>query len=216
MMLVALAALAALPTPSAAEKGTSRLAVGIGQGVGDFVNPRPGTGALTVDTGDDPSQTEAFAEFSFEFAPDWALALRGAYGFFSASQEPDAAGSPTLDYTSSSFGVRAGVDRLGRVSDRLTVFLGPGLEYWSGRTEFKNIYGTTPPDDDVKSATTSRISISGRVGGILALSSAVGVVGQVGHQLGYATAEENGAKATWWPSHFNAALGLVFEFGGGQ
>jgi hypothetical protein len=218
-ILIALCALAILvPAPATAvSRGTTFFALEIGQGRGDFANPaRDDPNFLLVDLGDHPTQIEARAEIWRLFAEDWAVTLSGGTGFFSEQGEPAssaAPGTPEYTFSSSSFAVRAGVDRMGDVGERLVWFLGPGLEYWNGKTKFENVYGVTPPDDEVESPSVTRFSISGRVGGIMKLSDALGIVGHVGHRFGIASADEGGAKTSWWPSGFNAAWGLLYAFG---
>jgi hypothetical protein len=219
-VVVALTLLMTVSTSHAAGRGASRFALEIGQGRGDFVNPTRDTpGYVTLDTGDDPTQLHAAVEYWYQFAEDWAATVAGGAGYFVERSKPDpgvAPGELETKYSSRSFFLRMGVDRLGRISEGLTLFLGPGVEYWSGRTKFEDVYGAAPPDDEVESPTVTRVGLSGRVGAILRLSDAVGLVGQVGHRVGHASAEKEGAKASWWPSSFSAAWGLVYTVGGAR
>lgn len=66
----------------------------------------------------------------------------------------------------------------------------------------------------VESASVTRISLSGRMGGTMMIGSGWGLTGAMGHKIGHASAEDQGARATWWPSSFDAQGGLVFVFGG--
>ncbi len=198
---------------TASQAGTM-LAIELGHGEGDFLNPEAGTGKATLDTGDYPSRLDLEAELWWPMTEDWSLAVSGGIGTFREKDEAGVPGDPDITFSSRSFKVRLGMDRMGKVGDRLTLFLGPGLEYWNGRTKFENVYGTTPPLDEVESASVNRLSLSGRIGGVMAFTESIGIVGRVGHHLGYASGEDNGAKTTWWPSGFDAAWGLTFEFGG--
>ena len=110
--------------------------------------------------------------------------------------------------------MRVGGDRVGQVGDRLTVFIGPGLEFFTGKAKEK-FEGGGGPTVENESSSTTRFGVSGRVGGMMKISDNVSIVGRVGHNLGYATssADKGNAKITWWPSSFDAAWGLAFAFG---
>ena len=58
-----------------------------------------------------------------------------------------------------------------------------------------------------------RIALEGRVGIHMAWTDRVGAFCQLGHYVGYAaSAEDKGAKATWWPSGTDGAFGLAVKF----
>lgn len=189
--------------------GGSMLSVGVFQGEGDYVSPEDGFGYISAF---DHSELGVGAEYWYLFSEDYALAIQGSVGFFSEKDEPgdNAVGGPEAKFTTSSFKIRVGGDRIGTIGDRFTWFMGPGIEFWNGKAKFENIIAA----GEVETESTTRIGISGRFGGIMKLSDAVGIQGQIGHTLGYATAEEAGAKATWFPSGFNASWGVAFNFGG--
>jgi hypothetical protein len=193
-----------------AAAGGSILSVGVFQGTGDYAGPEDGNGYITAF---DHSELGVGAEYWYMFADDYALAIQGAFGFFSETNEPgdNAVGGPEAKFSTTSFKLRVGGDRIGQIGDRFTWFMGPGVEFWSGKAKFEEFFG---PGTEVETESTTRIGVSGRVGGIMKLSDAIGIQGQVGHTLGYATAEEAGAKATWYPSSFNASWGLALSFGG--
>jgi hypothetical protein len=198
-------------------KGESMLAIGVGNAQGDFVNPLRSSPYLSTDSGDPDAQIVVQGEFWKMLSDDYAVNVAVNYGFNSMTAKPSSnapPGSPDLEFSSSSLAVRVGGDRVGHVGDRFDVFIGPGIEYWNGKTKFTNVYGTTPPDDEVESESVTRYSLCGRVGGIMKLSGGVGLVGHVGHNLGYASSEESGAKLAWWTGGFSAFWGLVFTFGG--
>ena len=90
-----------------------------------------------------------------------------------------------------------------KVGERLTVFMGPGLEFWSGKQKL-TVGGAGSESESVK-----RYGVSGRIGGFMALTDRVAIMGQVGHTFGLATVTD-GAKSTWLPSSFNASWGLTF------
>jgi len=193
---------------SAFAAGGSILSVGVFQGVGDYAGPEGGNGYISAF---DHSELGVGAEYWYLFSEDYALAIQGSVGFFSEKWEPgdNAVGGPEAKFTTSSFKVRVGGDRVGTIGDRFTWFMGPGLEFWSGKAKFEEILTS----GSIETESTTRIGVNGRFGGIMKLNDSVGIQGQIGHTLGYATAEDAGAKATWFPSSFNASWGLAFNFG---
>ena len=189
---------------ASAEKGGSMLSLGLGQGVAD------GYAATTVGTGSYLSPTTApetnvGAEYWHFFTNDYAIALSGAYGFSSMKWTGAASGDPEVKATGTSYKFRAGGDRVGKVGDRLLVFMGPGIEVWNGKQKLK--LGST----ENESKSVMRYGVSGRLGGFMMLSEKVGIMGQVGHTFGMASVEDK-AKTTWTPSSFNASWGLTFAF----
>lgn len=186
----------------AAVAGESKLSVGLGQGTAD------GYSATTVGTGNylaptSTPETNVGVEYWHGFDENTALALSGAYGFSSMKWEGAASGDPEIKATGTSIKFRAGVDRTGKVGERLTVFLGPGLEFWSGKQKL-TVAGTGNESNSV-----TRYGVSGRIGGFMALTDKLSIMGQVGHTFGMATVTD-GAKSTWLPSSFNASWGLTF------
>ena len=210
-LLLALGASSAL-----ADKGKSMLSIGISQGVGDYAGP------LSINASP-PGYLSNFVapelgvniEYWHRFTDDYAVALQGNYGFYSERREPGnaaAPGSQDVEFTSSSFKLRVGGDRIGKIGERFVWFMGPGVEFWNGKGTFKNFAAS--PNDDVDTESTNRWGISGRFGGVMKLSDAIGIQGQIGHTFGFASVEEQGAKITWYPSSTFAAWGLIFTFGG--
>lgn len=213
VIALSILALAVSAGSAFAAAGGSILSVGVFQGTGDYAGPEDGNGYISAF---DHSELGLGAEYWYMFADDYALAIQGAVGFFSEKWEPgtNAAGGPELKFSTSSFKVRVGGDRVGQIGDRFTWFMGPGLEFWTGKAKFENFGWATYTTPEVETESTTRIGVNGRFGGIMKLSDAVGIQGQIGHTLGYATAEQEEAKATWFPSGFNASWGLAFAFGG--
>jgi hypothetical protein len=147
---------------------------------------------------------------------DYALALSAGWGFFSESDQPGQsapAGSPDHTFSISSFNVRLGGDRVAKVGERTTMYGGPGIEYWSGSAKFEPDPFTTSGTGEYQNESVTRWSISARIGAIMWLSEYVGLTTHVGGRYGYASVEEQGAKATWWPSSVEAAAGFVYAFG---
>jgi hypothetical protein len=48
------------------------------------------------------------------------------------------------------------------------------------------------------------------------LNPMTGITAHFGQRIGYASAEQDGAKTTWWPSSFEGAMGVSFTFGGAR
>ena len=204
MVLATLCLTVTAGSASAAGKGGSMLSIGLGQGVADgcastVVGPASYLAPTTA------PETNAGVEYWYSFTDDYAIAISGAYGFSSMKWEGAAAGDPEIKATGTSVKVRIGGDRMGKVGDRLIVFMGPGIEYWTGKQKLK-VGGT-----ENESKSVSRYGVSGRIGGFMMLKDNLGIMGQVGHTFGMASVED-GAKTTWMPSSFNASWGLTFGF----
>jgi hypothetical protein len=81
---------------------------------------------------------------------------------------------------------------------------------WSGKPKF--VSGVSA-DRDWKGEATLRIALEGRVGIHMAWTDKVGGFCQLGHYIGYAaSAQDEGAKATWWPSGHDGAFGIALKF----
>lgn len=132
-MVLALLCLAVTAgSASAAGKGSSMFSIGLGQGVADGYAPAT-VGASTYLAATTAPETNAGVEYWYSFSDDYAMALSGAYGFSSMKWEGATAGDPEIKATGTSIKVRVGGDRMGKVGDRLVVFMGPGIEYWTGK-----------------------------------------------------------------------------------
>lgn len=201
--IVAVASLVMLTIAStafAAGKGSSMLGVGIGQAKANIISP------ITLLKFD---ETDAGAQYWYMFADDYALAVSGAVAFGSIKLE-DSGPPPTEEtFTLSGFRIRVGGDRVGQVGDRFTVYFGPGVEYQTAKVKVEE---TGFPDVETESSTT--FGINGRVGGIMWLSDAVGISGEISNSLGFASYEEGDLKLTWMPNSINAFWALTFAFGG--
>lgn len=209
-LVCALASIVLAASASAAiGKGGSMLAIGLGNGSADIYSPTS-VGPLTS-TYLEPTQVpelNANAEFWHLFADDYAFALQGSYGFSNTKAEPSLSTDPDVTFTTKSFKVRIGGDRVGRIGDRFVAFFGPGVEFWSGKSKFEAGGG----EDERENVT--RWGLSGRLGGFMMLSENVALMGQIGDSFGRASVEDDDAKTTWWTSSFHASWGLSFGFGG--
>jgi len=120
-------------------------------------------------------------------------------------------GAPDVKITSASWKIRLGGDRIGSIGDRFTWFLGPGLEYWSGKPKFDNVFVAGSQDG----LTTTKWGINGRMGGVMWINPKMGIFGRLGDSVGSAATEEKqSGKNTWYYSNFEAAWGLRFKLGG--
>lgn len=200
--IVAVASLVMLTIAStafAAGQGSSMLAVGVGQAKANILAPI----GLQFD------ETNVGAQYWYMFAEDYAFTVSGAVGFGSIKIE-DSGPTPSEEtYTLSGYRFRIGGDRVGQVGDRFTVYFGPGVEYQSAKVKFEE---TGSPDDETENATT--FGINGRIGGIMWLSDAVGISGEISNSFGFASYEEGDTKFTWMPNSINAFWALTFAFGG--
>jgi opacity protein-like surface antigen len=201
--VVALAMLAIVPSAFAAGKGSSMFSIGLGQNQANTV--------LTNPFGNKFDEVNVGAQYQYMFSDDYAFALSGAFGFGNAKVEET--GGDEDKYTLSSYRFRVGGDRVGKIGDRFLMYMGPGIEYSSAKIKNE---ATGSPEFESENATT--IGINGRIGGIMMLSDAVGIQGEIGHTFGMASEDgPSGSgidKVTWMTSSFAAFWGLTFAFGG--
>lgn len=206
-LLVTVFALTAAGSAAAAGKGSTMFSIQIGHGQADLVQPA-GAGYITSFA---VSELEPKVELSHLFKDDYAFNVSAGIGMFSETDKPGTAaapGDPDLETKVSSFYVRVGGDRIVSVGERATLYFGPGIEYWSGKYEY-----TQGPLTE-ESESTTRISLSGRIGGTMMLGESFGFTLNAGHRLGVASAKWDGAEASWNPSSSSASGGLLFVFGG--
>ena len=192
-------------------KGGSVLAIQIGQGTADVVDTD-----LSGGTWQPTPQPEINlqAEYWHAFADDYAFNISAGGGYFNEKREPTSANvatSPTIKLTVTSFRVRIGGDRVGQVGDRMTIFAGPGIEFWSGKGKEEYSGANATPTEN--GPTTSRFGLGGRIGAFVKLSDMMSLVGHIGHTWVYASVDKDGGKTTCWPSSFDGAGGIAFNFG---
>jgi hypothetical protein len=205
--------IAVLASPAAAVtlgKGTSMLAIQLTNGTADLVSTEDLSGYIYSFT---QPELGVQAEYWRLMSDDYALAIAAGAGWFSETEKPGTNALPTdpeFKYTSSSWHVRVGGDRVVSIGERALFYFGPGFEFWSGKDKVEGGGGS------LESQSVKRFSFSGRLGATMTLGPNWGLTCHIGRVVGYATAEDAGAKATWWPSSFDAAGGLTFLFGGAK
>lgn len=217
LVLTALLLVTSVSGAYAMSKGSSMLAIELAQGTGIFSDPVADGVTPDYISLNEISDLGVSGEYWYMFSDDYALTLSGGVSFASYKEEPNDPAVDTKDTgTGTSYRVRLGGDRMGQVGDRLTVFAGPGLVFESGKAKFKQ--EGAGASGEAEGSGTTQFGISGRIGAIMKINDSVGIVGRIGHQLGYVTssAKTGNAKVTAWGGTFDAAWGLEFAFGGAK
>jgi hypothetical protein len=186
-------------------KGSSILSFQATTGTADLTTGRGG-GRITAY---DHSEWGGQVSFQHLMSDDWAIALSGGIGTFKETDEPGNSSPPlTTDfvYKQSSWQARIGADRFVHISPSFHLFVGPGLQYWSGKAKSEDAGVET------ETVRTKRFAFNGRMGAHVALSDGVALIGHLGHYLGHASATSDGAKASWMPSGTESAVGFAYKF----
>lgn len=194
----------------AVTKGSSIFAIQVGGGTADLLEPS--NTAPTYAPAYDHSENRVRGQYMKMLSDDYAFAVSAGIGFFGEENKPGAgapAATPTRKYTQSSMYFRVGGDRVVNVGERAFIYFGPGVEFWSGKAEFKGYYPAT-----VETEPVTRISFAGRMGGGMMIGENWGLTGDIGHKIGIASGDDRGAKTSWMPSSFDGHGGLFFSFGG--
>ncbi|MEQ1833821.1 MAG: outer membrane beta-barrel protein [Candidatus Eisenbacteria bacterium] len=153
-------------------------------------------------------------EYWNQMKENYALNFAFNYGFSAETDKlRDDAAPLTQDakFTTQSISFRLGGDRTWNPIPTVTMFMGPGIEYWNGKAKFENI-GGAPGTYETES--TTRVSLHGHLGAHFMMGDAWGLSGQMGHKLGMASYTEAGGKSTWWPNSIDGSMELIFKFGG--
>jgi len=210
LMLMATSAFARTKTQGGAKENS--LSIGLAQGTNEYSSGQV-TGGYLDPPGIFP-ELGVTLEYNNKLAADYQLAVGFDYLWGSAKSTPTSAaapGAPDVKITSASWKIRLGGDRIGSIGDRFTWFLGPGLEYWSGKPKFDNVFVAGSQDG----LTTTKWGINGRMGGVMWINPKMGIFGRLGDSVGSAATEEKqSGKNTWYYSNFEAAWGLRFKLGG--
>jgi hypothetical protein len=205
--------LCAAPSAFALGKGTSMLALQLTTGTADLYDPSGLTTTGYIGAYDH-SEGGLGIEYWNMMGDDYAFAIGINFGSFMETDQPGqgaAPGSPDLEYSQSSFSVRIGGDRVVKVGERAVFYFGPGFQYWNGNATFDGFGG---PGTSVETESVTRFGLDGRIGATMMIGTGWGFTFQTGHRIAYASAEQDGAKATWTPSSNYSNGGLLFTFGG--
>ena len=208
-LLTAFATVGLLAWAGSAQAGPQMVAIGFMHSTADLATNGGGFNSAF-----DHSELGGKVEYWNMLREHEALNLQANIGFFSETEKPGTGaspGAPEGKYTQSSWSVRLGCDRVYSPLENMKVFIGPGLEFWSGKAKFEDVGGIT---GTYETESVNRFSLHGRIGSMMMIGESWGLTGQLGHRLGMASYEEKGAKTTWWPSSFDGAMGLLFSFGG--
>lgn len=188
-------------------KGSTVLSVQLAHGDGDFVTAEDGDGYITSYQN---SEWGGQAQLQHLFTENWALAVALGVGTFKETDEPGTNADPAdldFEYSQSSWNVRFGFDRVAHITPGFHLYVGPGLQYWSGKQT--RDFGTGP---EIESESATRIALNGRIGAHVAFTESIGMNGHIGGYIGRASADDNGAEASWTPSGNHGAIGLAFHF----
>lgn len=200
---LALFALPELASAASLQKGTSMLAIQLNRGVADLTGD---VGGVLISS----SRPELGfqAQYWMFLADEYGLNASAGIGYFKESETADPAQVLATDYTEtvSSWQIRIGGDRFAKVTDKLQIFAGPGIQLWSGKRTIET------PAGEVEDPTTTRWALSGRIGANIAIGENFGLIGHVGQYWGYASAKEGGADTKWLPSGSEGAMGFAFSF----
>lgn len=205
-LAVVLAGILAATAAFAGDVNEGLIGIQVTNGTADLYSPT-GDGYLSAY---DHSEVGIGIQYWRLMSKDYAFTFSAGIGTFSEKDQPGNTAPPNstdFKYTQNSWTVRVGGDRAVKVGDRAIFYFGPGLEMWTGKAKFDG--GSFSPAYETENVT--RFGLSGRVGGVMLLTEKLGFNCQVGRYVGYASAEEDGAKSTWWPSGFQASGGLIIR-----
>lgn len=209
--LAALALFVAASQAAAAEKSII-VGFGLSHGTSDYATKNSVNNATaSANTANQSPELGGRFEYWNLMKPDYALNFSANVGFSSETDKPRTGFTKEGKFTTSSWSVRLGGDRVYSPNDNTKVFFGPGIEYWSGKAKFVDIGGFT---GTYETENTSRISLHGHMGGIMMIGPNWGLSGQLGHKIGIASYTEQGGKTNWMPSSIDGAMELIFSFGG--
>lgn len=148
----------------------------------------------------------------------WAVSLSGNWSFASFKRTVDSLPSNYVENVkTSSWGIRGGLDCYIPVTEKFILVAGPGLMFARSKIKLE----VEPPGGtayDLDNPWFSSLSLSGRLGGFLKLSSNFGLYGNFGQQYSYSWFNVNsgGQEQNWkiWSSSFDARMGVAVYFGG--
>ncbi len=195
--------------PSSAQgldKGSTVLSFQLTHSDADFATPEGGSGFITAY---DHSEWGGRGEIQHLVSENWAVAFGFGISTFKETDKPGVNADPSdpkFEYSQSSWNARFGLDRFVHLSPDFHLFVGPGLQYWSGKAKFEDGPAV------IESEATKRIALNGRIGADIGLSESVSLKGHLGGFLGPASADDAGAKASWMASGQEGGFGIAFHF----
>jgi hypothetical protein len=211
------------PAAWALGKGGSMFSLELTNGTADFADKTQGgtTGppnyTATYISAYDHPELGVQGQYWRMMSDDYAVTLSAGWGFFHETDKPGqgaASGSPDRKFSINSFNVRLGGDRIAKVGERAMLYGGPGIEIWSGSAKFEPPFPfSNATTGSYTNQSTVRWGLSARLGGTMMIGKGYGLTAHVGGRYGYASVEENGAKATWWPSSMESSAGVIWMFG---
>lgn len=195
-------ALADSASAASTAPGASILAIQVSRGVADLASGGP-TGVTWFNHPEVGMQ----AQYWYFLRQDYGVNLSAGIGYFKLSDsEPPGFGSSSFQRTISSWHVGLGGDRFAKVSDKLVIFAGPGLQVWGGKFKDEDDTG------EAESPSALRLSLTGRIGAHILMGENFGLIGHLGQYWGYMTAEEGEASTKSLPSGTEGAMGFSFGF----
>jgi hypothetical protein len=214
MRLVRIAGTAALllsiagaASAGAIEKGSSILAIQVNHGRVDLAEPyAPGAGTYFTSFLAAPPEIGLQVQYWKFLREEYAFNVSGGVGFFSEKDESDSPLDPEIKYTQSSWLVRAGGDRVAHITPRFHLFVGPGIQFWTGKWKIES------GGAEFESEPTKRLALDGRIAVHLKMGESFGMFGQFGHYIGYAWSADGDSKTHWWATGENGAGGLAFNW----
>jgi len=200
---LAVLVLPSLASAASLQKGASLLAIQLSRGVADLTGDAGGI-LITFSRPEVGIQ----GQYWYFMADEYAVNVAGGIGYFKESDTADPAVPLATDFTQTvtSWQFRLGGDRFAKVSEKLQVFAGPGIQIWGGK------YKAEDPSGEAEGPSTTRYALSGRIGAHILLGENFGLMGHIGQYWGYATASEGGAETKWLPSGSEGAMGFSFGF----
>jgi len=192
----------------AAEGKETLISIQIMNGTADLYSPNGADYISAYEHSENGRGVQVWRLMSKDYAFNFTLGIGG----FSETDSPGPGapvGATDAVYSQSSWTLRLGGDRAVKIGDRAIVYFGPGIEFWSGSATLEG--GAGGPGVIFETEDVGRVSLAGRVGGVMMLNEKLGFNIEVGRYIGRATAEDGGAEAKWWPSGFQAAGGLTIR-----
>ena len=198
-----LLSIAGVSSAAPIQNGSSILAFQFTQGKVDLAQPSAG---YLTSFPSAPNEIGFQVQYWKFLREEYAFNLQGGVGMYSEKDESSDPLDPEVKYTQSSWQVRVGGDRVAHINDRFHIFVGPGIQYWTGKWKVES--GGT----EFESEATKRLALNGRIAVHLKMGQNFGMVGIFGHYFGYAWAADGDAKTHWWATGTDGSGGLAFNF----